>query len=282
MEKKKTKVAVIMTCHNRKEKTVNCVKELSEGNPEILFQFIIVDDGSTDGTAQELEKITDLTRREDCGRGSLFILYEDGNQYWAGGMRKGMLFAKEKIEADYCLLVNDDVNFFNHSIEKMEKMCYGNVVVGATCDEENRLTYGGARYSGRGIHFDKVGIEEANKKCDTFNANCVLIPFEIFIKIPVIDSHYIHTLGDFDYGLEIKRNGFEMRVADFYVGCCTLNNKNGTWSDTSLSRWERIKKKESIKGAPFKQWFYFLKKNFGFRQALIYGFIPYIRIMIGK
>lgn len=282
MENKKTKVAVILTCHNRKEKTVNCVKKLVKGNQNIIFRFVIVDDGSTDGTPQELERMADLLSQEKGEKESLFILREDGNQYWAGGMRKGLLFAKEKIEADYCLLVNDDVDFFKYSIEKMEGICYDGIVVGATCDKEGRLTYGGIRYDGKGIHYEKVGIDARERECDTFNANCVLIPFDIFKRQPVIDSHYIHTLGDFDYGLEMKKAGVKMEVANFYVGCCGLNSIKGTWNDTSLSRRERIRKKEDIKGAPFKQWFYFLKKNFGWGQALLHGFTPYVRIVLGK
>lgn len=47
------------------------------------------------------------------------MLREDRNQYWIGGMRKGALFVKEKIEADCCLLANDDIDFCEYSIEKM-------------------------------------------------------------------------------------------------------------------------------------------------------------------
>lgn len=280
LENKKTKVAVILTCHNRKETTVNCVKKLVNGNRNIIFQFIIVDDGSTDGTVQELEKIKTSILRESENK--IHIVCEDGNQYWAGGMRKGMMFAKEKIQAEYCLLVNDDVDFFECSIEKMIKACRDNIVVGATCDEAGKFTYGGIRYKGRGIHFDSIGIDEEDRECDTFNGNCVLIPFKIFIKTPVIDSHYVHTLGDFDYGLEIKRAGFKLIVANFYAGRCEWNSKKGTWKDTTLSRWERIKRKESIKGAPFKQWFYYLKKNFGLKQALLHSFTPYVKIWMER
>ena len=43
-----------------------------------------------------------------------------------------------------------------------------------------------------------------------------------------------------------------------------------------------IRLKESVKGAPFKQWFYFLKKNFGIFTAVIHAFTPYIRIILKK
>ena len=41
-------------------------------------------------------------------------------------------------------------------------------------------------------------------------------------------------------------------------------------------------KKENIKGAPTKQWFYFLKKNFGYMAAVKGTLSPYIRILFGK
>ena len=44
----------LATCFNRKEKTVKAIKNLIKGNPNIKFTFIIVDDGSTDGTKEAL------------------------------------------------------------------------------------------------------------------------------------------------------------------------------------------------------------------------------------
>ncbi|MCB0846867.1 MAG: glycosyltransferase, partial [Bacteroidetes bacterium] len=52
-------IAVAMTCHNRRPKTVNCLERLyaQEGiNENFSLDIFLVDDGSTDGTAQEVEK----------------------------------------------------------------------------------------------------------------------------------------------------------------------------------------------------------------------------------
>ena len=46
------KITVVFTCFNRKAKTLECVKRLVEGNKTIEFEFVIVDDGSTDGTEE--------------------------------------------------------------------------------------------------------------------------------------------------------------------------------------------------------------------------------------
>ena len=144
-----------------------------------------------------------------------------------------------------------------------------------------RGTYGGIRYQ-KGIHYDEVKPQDADLSCDSFNMNCLLMPQEIFWKVPNFDEHYIQSRADFDYGLSMKRLGIPVYVYNFYVGVCPDNDPKGGWTDTSLTRRERLKKKESIKGAPFAPWFYFLRKNFGLTQALLHGFTPYIRILFGK
>jgi GT2 family glycosyltransferase len=112
--------------------------------------------------------------------------------------------------------------------------------------------------------------------------NCLLVDRDVFMETPNFDEHYIHTLADFDYGLTMKRNGIRCFVASGYVGICAKNDSKGGWTDRSLSRRERMKQKESIKGAPFRPWFHFLKKNFGVKRAVIYSATPYIRILLGK
>ena len=51
-----TRVLALFTCFNRKEKSVHAVESLISGNPQIDFTFLVVDDGSTDGTAEALQK----------------------------------------------------------------------------------------------------------------------------------------------------------------------------------------------------------------------------------
>lgn len=275
-------ITVIFTCFNRKEKTLQCVKSLSEGNKNLAFQYVIVDDNSTDGTYEALTELKNSGIRMELLRGN-------GSLFWAGGMRKAIGYAKENTDSDYYLLVNDDVDFMQESISKMvqtledwdNRYHKDTVLVGPMCDKNGLFSYGGIRYD-KGIHYVEVKPEDEDRSCDSFNMNCLLIPKKVFMDIPNFDEHYVHSLADFDYGLEMKRRGVPVYVFHEYVGVCPDNDLRGGWSDTSLSRRERLKKKESVKGAPFKPWFYFLKKNFGLTQALLHGFTPFIRILIGK
>ena len=113
------------------------------------------------------------------------------------------------------------------------------------------------------------------------NANCVLIPYDLFRKTGSMDKHYHHSLGDFDYGFALRQAGGKLYVSRDYVGECCDNPQTGTWHNRSLSIRQRIRKKESVKGDPAGPWFYYLKKHFGLFTAVKSSVTPYIRIFLG-
>lgn len=71
------------------------------------------------------------------------------------------------------------------------------ILVGPTCDTEGKLSYGGVIKKSRfRPNFDIIdGTSQRAKSCDTFNANCVLIPWEMFKELGNMDSIYSHSLG---------------------------------------------------------------------------------------
>lgn len=269
-------ITVILTCFNRKEKTLECLKSINEGNKNLRFTFIVVDDNSTDGTIKEINRLNMNT----------IILNGDGSLFWSGGMRKGIEYYINNLKSKFVLFVNDDVRFFEKTIEEIisQAMETDAVIVGATCDNKNNFTYGAIKLNStkaRELYYH-IKPEESNIVCDTFNANCVLIKDEIIREIGNFDKVYRHTLADLDYGFMISRKGYKILSSQNYIGICDVNSTLGTWKDKKLSIKERIKKKESIKGAPIKEWFYFLNKNFGFLLAVRYSITPYIRILLKK
>ena len=264
----------LMTCFNRKEKTVRALKNLIQGNQGLSFSFIVVDDGSTDGTLEALKEIPEVK-----------VIQGNGNLFYSGGMRQAIAKAKKTEDKfDYCLLFNDDVGFADSSIEYLCKKEKGVIWVGPTCDEKGKLSYGGVvkKSNWRPKTEIVMADSEEGRVCDTFNANCVLIPWEIFLQLDNIDSVYTHSMGDFDYGFAAKKKGFVIKVSDKYVGECPDNPVQVSWRNTELSIKERIHRKESPKGLPTKEWFHYLNKNYHFVTAAIYSAIPYVRILLKK
>lgn len=264
-------MTIILTCYNRRNKTLACIRSLLKGNPTLQLHFVVVDDNSTDSTAECLQ--------QEFGD-NVTILKGNGELFYSGGMRKGIEYVKRSAgNLDFVMLVNDDVEFYPHIIEKMLRQVQrGRVLVGATQDSGGNMSYGGIKY-GQGIKYHMTGLGEYG---DTFNANCVLIPADVFLATENIDPIYSHSLGDFDYGLSISRAGYKIRTYEEYVGRCEDNPIEGTWRDNRLPRARRIQLKEQKKGVPLKEWFYFLRKNFGLPYAVFYSLTPYVRILVGK
>ncbi len=269
----KRKVCILLTCFNRKDKTVNCIKSLLRGSDGLDLEFIVVDDNSLDGTVKALQEL----------EANVLIYHGDGNLFYSGGMNMAMDVAKKRnaeAKYDFFALVNDDVLFDDGALQRIIENCDDKVIVGAMRDTDGNCSYGGIKYD-KGIHYHFVTPADTDRNCDTFNANCVVIPGRIFMAVPIMDKAYKHSLGDFDYGLSIKHAGYPIEVSDHFAGTCNDNPPEGGWTDRSLSRLERIRQKESIKGAPFKPWFHFLRKNFGVSQAIVSSLTPYVRILLG-
>ena len=272
----KKKVLAVFTCFNRKEKTLFCIKSLKDMNPGLDLDFIAVDDGSTDGTGEVLEQLEFVT-----------VLHGQGNLYYTGGMREGMKYAREHgARYDYVLLLNDDVVFYPNAIETMAKELSDDesrVLVGAACGSDGKLSYGGVKKRSRfRPSFEIVMAEGKREFCDTFNGNCVLLPWKVFMEAPVMDGHFRHSLGDFAYGLTLKKMGYVIEAVDFFVGVCDDNPAEGTWRDPEIPRRKRIQMKEAPKGMPAGEWFYFVKTYFGLASACIYTVLPYVKIILRR
>lgn len=268
-------VLALFTCFNRREKTRQAIQSLVSGNPDIRFTFLVVDDGSTDGTENMLQT-------EPFGA-EVRVLKGDGSLFYSRGMGLGMsALLESKEEFDYLLMMNDDVAFFPGCIEALSRQSREKgdaVIVGATRDEEGKLSYSGILYE-KGIRYRFLNPGEETE-ADTMNANCVLIPYALFRKTGTMDPHYHHSLGDFDYGFALRKAGGRLYVSEDFVGLCRDNPPEGTWYNKSLPRKERLRRKESVKGDPVGPWFYYLRKHFGLFAAVKSSVTPYLRILLG-
>jgi len=271
-----TKILGLATCFNRKARTVNAIRTLTEGNPSLSFDFLIVDDGSTDGTKEALREFEHVT-----------VLNGDGNLYYSGGMRWAMDEARKRNDQgyDYCLLFNDDVQFEPHCIEYLASKRNDVVWVGPTRSEKGSHIYSGVSRKNRFVpkYIHLMADREEGVSCETLNGNCVLIPWKIFMNVPNIPKIYTHSFGDYAYGFGITRSGYQIMVPCRFAGICNdETKKENTWQDHSLSLRERIRKKESPKGLPFREYFYYLHHSFSLPTAVLYSITPYVKMIAGK
>ena len=256
-------LCVLMTCHNRKEKTVRCINSLNaEKTEKCLTQIYMVDDGCTDGTAEAVHSMT--TR--------VSIINGDGNLFWNRGMH--LAFSRAvRDHFDFYLWVNDDVEFYPKAIDKLiesyellSKRQKDIIVVGPTMDSTGTFnTYGGfaAKKSMKPFEAKRVYMDKDYQKILIFHGNCVLIPQEVVEKIGVNDPFYEHGYGDADYSLMAAQKGCGCWLTNYPVGICERHNESFTFLDASLPIRERLRTFHSRTNHPRKDDLHFYKKFYG-------------------
>ena len=141
-------VSILLTCHNRRERTLACLESLS-GNtvPGVMVDVRLVDDASDDGT---VEAVASTYPDVEITRGS-------GDLYWGGGMRLAFRRAVPE-NPDYLLWLNDDVVLERGALERLlvtyAMLCAEgqprSIVAGSTCDPQTgATTYGAVRRTSR-------------------------------------------------------------------------------------------------------------------------------------
>lgn len=254
------KIAILLTCFNRKEKTLDCLKCLSkalEKDINATYSIFLVDDGSTDGTAEEVSKVFP----------NINILKGTGNLFWNGGMHLAFSTAISEGFDWYCWL-NDDVSLNDTAFEHFSSLKQDSIYIGATMDIKRvQRTYGGGINTNRlrPLEFQPLPISDKIQESHTMNGNFVLIPKEIVKVIGINDKKFIHSFGDMDYAFRARKAGYTIYQLPSYVGRCDNNSIEGTWADKSLSFRTRLKLREKPTGLPFKN---FLRMNYKYGGIL--------------
>jgi len=274
-------IATIITCHNRKAKTLACLDSLFNNTlpEECSLKVFLVDDGSTDGTEHAV--------RESYPQ--VHVIKGDGSLFWNGGMRVAFSKAME-INADYYLWLNDDTMLYPDAVARLLAMADQQlrthnkdaIVVGSTQSEiGGPITYGGVRRTSlwRPLKFSLISPGSQEIQCYTMNGNCVLIPQIVARVVGNLDPAFTHTMGDMDYGLRATKAGFAILLIPGYAGTCSANIQAKKWMDTKLSFWQRFRKLKQVKGLPPKEWFVFTMRH-GSWAGPIYWVWPYVKVIV--
>jgi GT2 family glycosyltransferase len=277
----KNRIAALLTCHNRKQQTLECLRKLFAQTASELYglHVILVDDGSNDGTA---DAVTIMFPEVE-------IIDGTGNLYWNGGMRVAIARAIEQ-QHDFYLFLNDDTMIYIGALQSLlvtysevkSKTGQESIIVGTTQDPDSGFpTYGGLYRKSwlRRLKFTLVNPAKKSLECETMNCNCVLVPAGIIADIGNLDAEFTHAMGDLDYGLRARKAGYAVWIIPGYAGTCRINTVDGTFQDTNLSFTNRIAKMKSVKGLPFGEWMTFARRHAG-PFWIVYAIYPYLRMTV--
>lgn len=269
----KESIAVIMTVHNRRDTTVECIRRFynCRGIENYDIKFYMMDDGCTDGTAEAVA----------AHFPQVIILKGDGNLFWNRGMYECW---KEAIKNhhDFYLWLNDDTMLFDNALDivfKNLKNAGGlSIISGCCCDTKTQssTTYGGS--NGQQIVQKNGQIQPV----EYMNGNFVLIPNAVVEKLGINDPYFQHSAGDYEYGLRAQKNGITVLVSSDFVGVCDRHEWVCKSIDSRYTLKERLRYLNSPWGARPKESFYLYKKYKSFWKAAYLWFMAYFYCFFPK
>lgn len=190
------KIAVLMTCYNRVQTTLECLRRLFALNMPAGYSFDIwlVDDASPDMTGEKVK----------FAYPQVHVINGVGNLFWSKGMRLAWDKAAEAWDYDFYLWLNDDVMLNADALGVMlgDFARLGGVIVGKFSSDE---TEADVSYSLKGRYM---------------SGNFVLVPQEVYRKVGKIYGGYHHQYGDYDYGLHVLKTGIPLNATNQFCGIC--------------------------------------------------------------
>jgi len=259
-------VAILMTCFNRKDITLNCLSRLEK--LAIECDIFLVDDQSTDGTGDQIKMLYP----------QINLIEGSGNDFWNRGMLKAWVEAA-KNNYDFYILLNDDVVLYEYSFSELfdcsNLKFHKSLITGIIESKDKTSIYYG------GYDFKKQMIHPNGKMNDVFlmNGNFVLVPKFVFDKVGFLDGIFHHDLGDNDYGLRAIKNKIEVVTTRIAVGSGLKNDfcRVRKWKSTLVKRFYIL---YSPIGNNPRINFIFRKRHFGlFNASLYYVHIHFINLL---
>ena len=212
-----TKIALVFSIFNKLEYTKKGLSDIyncfDAKKTDILpLDIVVTDDGSTDGSHEWIKK----------NYPNVHLLKGDGTLWWSGGINKAVHYAIEKLNSDYILLWNNDVEpektYFKNLFQLLENYDMNDIICSKIYMKgtNNVIFSMGGKFNPRtGKHcLNGYGIE--NNECyekpdvaDWFPGMGTTIHKKTFNTIGYFDEKkFPQYHGDADFALRAKKAGF--------------------------------------------------------------------------
>jgi len=266
------RIAVLLTCFNRKEKTIACLdslyKIIEDTDADAAFDIYLVDDKSTDGTAEAI--------KENFPEVNLLI--GTGDLYWNRGMHLAWSEAS-KHDYDFYLWINDDTILKNKALQMLldnSKTFNDEAIICGVCEsaKTGEITYGGYEKTTHKL-IPPSGKPQA---CFYFNGNIVLVPKKVFKVLGNLDPVFNHGIGDYDYGLRAYKKGINKYITGESIGYCERNDLP-KWCNPKYTFRQRVKNFYSPLGVVASEQFVFRSRHYGYYKATKNFFSNHLRLI---
>jgi GT2 family glycosyltransferase len=213
------KISIIIPIFNGLSFTKECLKNFyktSNGieNNELEYSVVIVDDGSTDGSADWI--------RENYPQ--VVVLKGNGSLWWSGGINLALRHALNVLNADFILWWNNDIVAIENYFTELSKILIendGNLIIGSKVysspDQKTVWSMGGIFNPVSGYK-DMIGRGQADSdefsvitENDWLPGMGSVTHKSVYEKIGFLDdANFPQYHGDCDFTFRAKMNGFRI------------------------------------------------------------------------
>jgi GT2 family glycosyltransferase len=208
------KVGIAIPVHNRRDTTLQALGSIARADMRGLdVKVFIVDDGSTDGTAEAIARTFPGVQ----------IVPGDGTLHYAGGTNRGMS-AAIAWGADHVVMANDDAIFHEAFLQRLVQtaVSHPKSVVGALLllwNQPHRVFQVGLRwrtwYGGWQVPEQLTAFTVPSEpwEVEVLVGNCVLVPAAAIRAHGLLDERrFPHGWGDVQYMVRLRRGGWNLLV----------------------------------------------------------------------
>lgn len=263
MGSEKPELSIIIVNWNTKDLLRKCLRSIYETVPPIGFQAMVVDNASSDGSAEMVE--TDFPEA--------VVIRSDRNLGFSGGNNLGLA----KARGNYLMLLNSDAELLPESASGMIQFMRNNPEAGMVgpklVSPDGALQINGQKFP---TFFREVmgllrihrlipsvgkagwGREDfdVNSEVDALAGACMLVRREIVETVGKLDDKFFMYYEDVDWCYRIKKAGWKI----FYLGEAEI-----------VHAWAESAKKQGIvksNGILYKSQYHYFRKHHGLLPAL--------------
>ena len=209
-------VSIVIVTRNRKVITLDCLESVLKMNyPN--FEVILVDNGSTDGTAGAVEK--QHSRQARTVGGHQLKVIEVGKNL---GLNGGKNLGQKHAGGDYILFLDSDTLVDKQLLAELIDLAESDPRIGIVCPKmyylkpKEVIWYAGAEVNLLTSQTSNIGVNEKDFgqwdqiRETQFAPTAYLVTSKVIKKLKGHDEKLFMTYGDTDYGFRAKKAGFKV------------------------------------------------------------------------
>jgi len=239
MQNNRKSLFIVIPVHNRKRFTRDCLLSLRKQTFK-NFTIIVIDDGSSDGTSEMIQKIFP----------EVVLLHGDGNLWWAQALNIGVNYVlNHSKDNDYILTLNNDTVVYPDYLQKLHDSAldYPKSLIGSisiSIVDQSTVIDAGVRVNWSTAKFINLGKDKKYykmmlsnsfiQKVDVLSGRGTLIPIDTFREIGLYDfEHLPHYGADYEFSYRANLKGYSLFINNKAV---VLSNARSTGLNNRVNR----------------------------------------------